>query len=136
MADEKTELPEVKNSGRFPKGVSGNAAGRPPSARNQVAHTKAKLELAVRNGMSAERIGRILTKLADMAEAGDKGAIRIILDKFISSASTTEDVPDAKDNAIRIVITNATFAATKTPADNSSSPIDAEFKEIKEENQT
>lgn len=127
MSEDATPNLPATSKGRFPKGISGNAAGRPPSARNEVAHHKLKLELAVRNGMSAARIGRILSKLADMAEAGDKGAIRIILDKFMSSAVAPDAAVEQKDNSIRIVIENATF---KAQADKTSPPIDVQVTEL------
>lgn len=110
--------------GKFLEGVSGNPAGRPPGTRNKLITIKQKLEIAVRNGMSADRLGRIIDKMAKMAEDGDVKAARLILDKFISSATTGEENPEDRAlGGITIRIENATFA--KTPP-----TIEAEFKEI------
>lgn len=115
----------VRNEdGKFVEGKSGNPAGRPPSNRNKLAHAKLKLELAVREGMSQDKLTRIISKMADMALAGDTKAARLILDKFISSATAAEDTGEEKSGGITIRIENATFAKTNTPT------IDVEFKEI------
>lgn len=126
--DSVTNLP-VENKGRFAKGASGNPSGRPPSARNQLAHHKLKLELAVRDGMSKDKLAKIISKMADMAIAGDTKAARLILDKFISSAVAPDAEVEQKDNSIKILITNATY---KAQADSANPPIDVQVQEIKE----
>lgn len=114
------------DSGKFLEGVSGNPAGRPPGTRNKLVTVKQKLELAVREGMSADKLGRIINKMADMALAGDTKAARLILDKFISSATTGDEQADENaSRGITIRIENATFAKTQTPV-----VTDVEFKEI------
>lgn len=114
------------DSGKFLEGVSGNPAGRPPGTRNKLVTVKQKLELAVREGMSADKLGRIINKMADMALAGDTRAARLILDKFISSATTGDEQADeSASRGITIRIENATFAKTQTPV-----VTDVEFKEI------
>jgi hypothetical protein len=116
------------DTGKFLEGVSGNPAGRPPGTRNKLVSIKQKLELAVREGMSKDKLVRIINKMADMAIDGDVKAARLIFDKFISSASSSEDTEDQgnESKGITIRIENATFAKTTTQ----STPIDAEFKEI------
>lgn len=114
-------------SGKFLEGVSANPAGRPPGTRNKLVSVKRKLELAVREGMSTERLTRIINKMAEMAADGDVKAARLILDKFISSANAgDDDGADKGAQGITIRIENATFAKT-----NESPPIDAIFTEIK-----
>lgn len=113
-------------SGQFLEGVSGNPAGRPVGSRSKLVKIKEKLEIAVRENINAERIGRIINKMATLAEEGDVKAARLILDKFISSASAGED-PEAQtshDRGITIRIENATFAKQAPPI------IDAQFKEV------
>ena len=105
-------------------GESGNPAGRPPGTRNKLITLRQKIELAVREGMSADRLSRIIAKMADMAEKGDVKAARLILDKFISSAGGDEDEAEKTQGGITIRIENATFAKTQPP-------LDAQFTEIK-----
>jgi hypothetical protein len=113
-------------NGRLLPGNTANPAGRPVGGKNKLISVKRKLELAVREGMSADRIKRIIIKMSDMAEDGDVKAARLILDKFISSAGADEDDADAgKSSGITIRIENATFAKTQPP------PIDAIYTEIK-----
>lgn len=120
-----TELPARNELGQLLPGNSGNLAGRTPGTKNKLVSIKRKLEIAVREGMSAERLKKIINKMADMAEGGDVKAARLILDKFISSAGADEDDADAvKGSGITIRIENATFAKTQPPT------IDATFTEI------
>jgi|SRR5579859_7878495 len=120
-----SEVAVVRENGKFVEGVSGNPAGRPPGTRNKLVSVKQKLELAVREGMSKDKLVRIINKMAEMALEGDVKAARLILDKFISSASTGEEEEEkgTGSSGITIRIENATFAKT-------TQPIDVEFKEI------
>lgn len=108
----------------LPGSVSLNPAGKPVGTKNKLVNVKRKLELAVREGVSADRIKRIIVKMCDMAESGDTKAARLILDKFISSAGADEEQAEEKHGGITIRIENATFAKTQPP-------IDAQFTEIK-----
>ena len=105
-------------------GESGNPAGRPPGTKNKLVTIKRKLEIAVREGMSADRLGRILNKVAGMAEQGDLKAARLIFDAFISKAEAGDDEVDKQSGGITIRIENATFAKTHPT-------LDAQFTEIK-----
>lgn len=112
-------------SGQFLEGVSGNPAGRPAGSRSKIVKIKEKLELAVREGISAERITKIVIKMAELAEDGDVKAARLILDKFMSGAAIQDDPEDPQaSRGITIRIENATFAKPPTT-------IEAEYKEIK-----
>lgn len=100
-----------------PGGTSLNPEGRPPGSKNRLVSVKRKLELAVREGMSAGRIARIIAKMADLAESGDVKAARLILDKFISPAGGDDEVADKLPGGITIRIENATFAKTQPVID-------------------
>lgn len=103
--------PVVRDNGRFPKGVSGNPAGRPKGSRNHLVQLQQDLEIAVREHVSVERIKRIVNKVCDLAENGSISAAKLILDKVIANATPPAD--DAQDNGRTVVfrIENATFAA-------------------------
>jgi hypothetical protein len=122
-----SEVAVRDEGGKFLEGVSGNPAGRPPGTRNKLVSAKRKLEIAVREGMSADKLKRIIDKMAALALDGDTKAARLILDKFISSATDAEDSDDKghESRGITIRIENATFAKTNQP-------IDVQFQEIKE----
>lgn len=115
----------AENGTLLPGTPSLNPLGRPVGGKNKLISVKRKLELAVREGVTADRIKRIIAKMCDMAEAGDQKAARLILDKFISSAGADDDDAEGlKSSGITIRIENATFAKTQVP-------IDATFTEIK-----
>jgi hypothetical protein len=120
-----SEAPKKLPSTAWKPGESGNPLGRPLGTRNQLVSVKRKLELAVREGMSAKRLSRIIDKMAKMAEGGDVKAARLILDKFISPAGADDEVAESTNQGITIRIENATFAKTQPQA------IDAQFTEIK-----
>jgi uncharacterized protein DUF5681 len=63
-----------QQGGRWPKGVSGNAAGRPPGARH-----KATMAIEALLEGDAERLGR---KVIEMALAGDTVALRLCLERI------------------------------------------------------
>jgi len=114
------------DNGKFLEGASGNPTGRPVGSRSKLVKVKEKLELAVRENISADRIYRIVAKMADMAESGNVKAASLIFKTFLSQAQAGEDPEDASQGSkgITIRIENATFA--KTPP-----TIDATFTEIK-----
>lgn len=98
----------VRNpDGTFPKGVSGNPAGRPPSKKNQITNLKQDLEIAIRENVQAEEIGKIVQKMIDLAKDGSVGAAKLVLDKTVSNAKDVEDTK-ADSGGIRVVIENVT----------------------------
>ena len=125
-----SEITVRDDAGKFLEGASGNPGGRPQGSRSKLVKIKEKLELAVRENISAARIGRIVDKMATLAEEGDIRAARLIFDKFISNASAGEDPEEASSQArgITIRIENATFAKTQQPTEPK--PIDVNFTEI------
>lgn len=129
-SSQSTEIARTE-AGQFPKGVSGNPAGRPKSRKNELAGLKQDLEIAVREGISVDRVKRIVNRVAEMAENGNLQAAKLILDKVISNASDSDDVPD-NGRTVIFRIENATFAANKnavTPLEQT--PIDVEVTEVK-----
>jgi len=115
-------------SGQFLEGVSGNPKGRPVGSRSKLVKIKEKLEIAVREGIDADRIKRIVIKMANLAEDGDVKAARLILDKFMSSGAASEDPEDPQQHrGITIKIVNATFAKQGAPV------IDVPFTEVTSE---
>jgi hypothetical protein len=66
---------QSKGSGQFPKGTSGNPAGRPPGSRN-----RATLLMESLLEGEAERITR---KVIEMAVAGDINALRLCIERLI-----------------------------------------------------
>lgn len=111
--------------GKFLEGVSGNPTGRPAGSRSKLVKVKEKLDLAVRENVTADRIYRIVSKIADMAEEGDVKAAALIFKTFMSQATAQDDPEDPQQaRGITIRIENATFAKPPTT-------LEAEFKEIK-----
>jgi hypothetical protein len=72
--DRKTETTERKQH-RFPPGVSGNPAGRPPGARNKATVLAEKLM-----SDDAEAVTRAVI---EAAKGGDMVAARIVLDRIV-----------------------------------------------------
>lgn len=114
-SDPSDQLPVVRNEhGQFPKGVSGNPAGRQKGSRNHLVNLQRDLEIAVREHLRPERVLRIVNKLAEMAEGGHVGAMKLLLDKIVANAAPATD-EDTQNNGRTVVfkIVNATFAAEK-----------------------
>lgn len=108
------ELATTQNDGKWVKGQSGNPNGRPKGSKAELTELKQELEVAVRRSLPAQKIINIVTKIADMAEAGDVKAAKLILDKFVSNATGAEEVA-GDSGGIVIRIENATFANKPNP---------------------
>lgn len=93
--------------GRFLPGKSGNPAGRPLSAKNQITVKKQQLELAVRDNVHPDEITEIVKSMIKLAKEGSVQAAKLILDKTVSNARDAEDV-QKDDGGIRVVIENVT----------------------------
>lgn len=108
-------LPVRAPDGRFPAGVSGNPAGRPAGRKNEITALKQDLEIAIRKSVRPEQVARIVQKVVNKAMNGNLQAAKLILDKVMSNAGEPEDA-QKQGGGIRIVIENATFAASNKPA--------------------
>lgn len=62
-------------NGTFAKGVSGNAAGKPPGARNKSA--------IILEAMFADDAAEIARKVLELAKKGRADAIRLVLDRAV-----------------------------------------------------
>lgn len=120
-------------TGQFVAGKSGNPAGRAPGSKNFVTKERLALEGALREYMGhPERKAKIIKaidRLIDLASnehVEDKisvGALKVLLDKVMSSAKQDEDMTAKEAPEIRIIIENT----TARPA--TAKIIDAEFTE-------
>lgn len=112
-------------SGQFPKGVSGNPAGRPKGRRNEIVALKQEMELAVRTHADPHKVKKVVEKVLNKAMNGNIPAAKLIFDHFLSKATDAEDEGD-KSQAIIFRIENATFGAPKQEAQ----PVDVKFEEV------
>jgi hypothetical protein len=103
-------VPVRNEDGTFPKGVSGNPKGRPPSRRAQIDQLKQDLEIAVRGHIQPAQVVRIITKMAQLAEEGNTKAAKLVLDLAVSSAAVQSDAKELPPG-ITIRIENATLFA-------------------------
>lgn len=72
------------DAGRFLPGHRQGGPGNPHVRR------LARWQAALRRAVTPARLEAVLRKLLEMAEAGDKAAIRILLDRTIAPADTVE----------------------------------------------
>ena len=94
-----SETRSGQQGGRWPKGVSGNAAGRPRGARH-----KATLAVEAMLEGEAERLGR---KAIEMALAGDTIALRLCLERI---------APVHRSRAVEVDLPTIASAADMPPA--------------------
>lgn len=122
------------SNGRWQPGQSGNPAGRKPGTKNHIVLLQRELEVAVREHLSVDRVKKIITKLADMAESGHVHAAKLLLDKMIPNAVAAAEESDESGRKVVFQIVNATFAAShqltqpdKPPSEPE--PVEAEYVE-------
>jgi hypothetical protein len=104
----KQEFPIDPASGKriFPAGKSGNPAGRPKGTKNQITILREALELRLRDKASY-KIEKVMDKAIEMALAGDRLMIKLLLEMHMSKASHTEDSTGGKSQ-VAVVIQNLT----------------------------
>lgn len=117
------------DAGQWLPGQSGNPKGRPPGRRSQIDVLKQDLEIAVRKGLRADRVAKIVEKMCDLAENGDVKAAKLILSMSVSSAVVPTDAAE-QAGGITIRIENATFAAK---AANNEKPVEGRVIEENED---
>jgi hypothetical protein len=115
-AKKKAKTKEVvrDDKGQFSPGISGNPLGRPKSRKNILTGMKQDLEIALRENVTPEQIQGIITNMVMLAQEGNVGAAKLILDKVLSNAKVEEDAMTS-DGGITIRIENATFNAEESP---------------------
>jgi hypothetical protein len=84
------------------KGQSGNVAGRPVGVKNKITLVKLQIEGELR-GQTKHDMQAVLAKAVEMAKAGDKDMIKMLVDKWISPARAGAD-DDAPREKVQIVI--------------------------------
>jgi len=128
MEEQTTDVVARNPDGTFPKGVSGNPAGRAVGTKTHLVQLKQQLEAAVRARIDSNKIGRIVDKMIDLALEGNVKAAKLILDKTISPAAVTDE-EEGGDTKYVFVIKNATFkkSAQEGPVQ---ATVDAEFTEV------
>jgi hypothetical protein len=97
-----TQVAPPQKAHLWKKGQSGNIAGRPVGAKNKITLVKLQIEGELR-GQTKDDMSAVLAKAVEMAKAGDKDMIKMLVDKWISPArsSTDDDSPKEK---VQIVI--------------------------------
>jgi hypothetical protein len=89
------------DAGQFPKGVSGNPAGRPKGRKNEITLLKQELELALRERATPE-MGAVLDKAVELALEGHPGMIKLLLELHMSKGTTDDKVKGTERVAIQI----------------------------------
>ena len=92
---------ERRQDGTFPKGVSGNPAGRPKGRKNEITLLKQELEHSLRT-RAAPEVGKVLDKAVELALEGHPGMIKLLLELHMSKGSTDDKAKAADRVAIQI----------------------------------
>lgn len=102
--------------GKFPKGQSGNPAGRPKGRRNKITKLSEKLELAVRQATKVQDVVDVLNALKIEALKGNAAAAGKFLEfTLIKPKPTGEDAASTVTPVIRIEVVNTTYGAGEKP---------------------
>lgn len=107
-------LPARNPDGTFPEGVSGNPRGRPLGRKNQITKLKQELEIAVRDHLRPQDIRKVLGKMVELAQEGNVGAAKLVLDKVLSNAKEAEE-EGAGQNRIIFEVKNLTLKHDEQP---------------------
>jgi hypothetical protein len=126
-----TEVAPVKK-GRFVKGVSGNPAGRPKGTRNKITLMQLDTEAALRDFLQPRAI-KILRKAVEIAmndsHPGQVKMLQTLMDKTMSSLRN-QDVGDAKDTSVTVVINDMTAPARARAARTAPAAVEGEFTPV------
>ena len=104
-------IAERDDKGRFPKGVSGNPAGRSKGTKNRITLERLLLEEALR-GTLTKHGPKIMKKAIRMALAGNDKVMRVLLDKMLATPKGDDD-GDARDREVTVLIQNLTSNQAK-----------------------
>jgi hypothetical protein len=116
----------VTKDTKFPTGVSGNPRGRPKGAKNKITLLRQALELELRE-QSKGSIPKVLTKAIEMALAGDKSMIKLLLELHMSKNVVDET---AAQDKFTITI------GQMTPQQRENTVVTVNNEEIKDERKT
>jgi hypothetical protein len=82
---------KVRDSkGRFPKGTSGNPAGRPAGSKNKITLLKRMVEEAARED-NKEKMYAVIARIIDQALDGDAQSQKLVWSSIMSSAGSDDD---------------------------------------------
>ena len=86
-------MAERESNGRFPKGVSGNPGGRPRRA--------GEIEAVLDEHRIPEKMREVLSKLRELALAGEPGTMKLYLDRVMGPVRDLDiDLSDAPDEVL------------------------------------
>ena len=112
--DDKPPVQRDPVTGQYPKGVSGNPAGRVKGTKNRITLARLMLEEALRDSLT--KAGpKLMRKAISMALKGDDKVMRALLDKMLATPRG-DDETGAGDRDIRIVLQNFTGPQGQLPA--------------------
>lgn len=108
MTDDTANPPVLRDpeTGRFPKGTSGNPSGRVKGTKNRITLARLMLEETLRDALTSAG-PKLMRKAIKMALAGDDKVMRALLDKMLATPRG-DDETQAGDRDIRIVLQNFT----------------------------
>lgn len=81
------------------KGQSGNPTGRPVGAKNKITLVKLQIEGELR-GQTKHEMAAVLAKAVEMAKAGDKDMIKMLVDKWMTPARASPDDDSPKEKVM------------------------------------
>jgi hypothetical protein len=104
-------LPEsgsaATDGGRFPKGTSGNPAGRPKGSKNLATRLKNDLELAVRQAISVQDVIEVWTEVVKAAKDGSRQAQKLVLDYTLTKPREADEDDDKAPREYRFLVIDA-----------------------------
>lgn len=101
-------------TGQYPKGVSGNPAGRVKGTKNRITLARLMLEEQLRAALTGAG-PKLIRQAIKMALAGDEKILRALLDKMLATPRG-DDEAGTGDRDIRIVLQNFTGPQAQLPA--------------------
>lgn len=107
---------------QFQEGVSGNPGGRPKGSKNKITLQKIMLEEQLRDA-SKDRMGEVLDKAFELALAGDRTMLKLLLELHMSKG-----IAESTTATEKVVIDIKTTAAPAAPSTNEPSVLIEEVK--------
>ena len=125
------DLPVTRdNLGRFVKGVTGNATGRPRGARNRASIVREAIEESLQRDL-AQNAAQLVDVATGMALDGDKQMLKLLLGEMLKPARTAD--PSVGKGAPRKVVLNITQNFGRAP-EPTQPAIDADFTSEEDSN--